>query len=187
VDGSWTAPTNPSVVDGTQVTATQTDTAGNTSPQGSANVADTTAPTAPEKVVVGNGDDFITKDEIDENGNVDAVVTLPDNAKVGDVVVVNGQEHPITQDDITAGTVTVKVPAPAEGEKLEVNATIKDPAGNVSTPVIDEVTRDTVIPGDTTGDGVTDTAPVITIPEALDGVNAAELADGIQTNVTVPT
>ncbi|MER1774798.1 hypothetical protein KC956_19470, partial [Proteus mirabilis] len=40
--------------------------------------------------------------------------------------------------------------------------------------------------GDTDGDGVVDTTPVVTIPEATDGVNADELKDGVQTEVTVP-
>ncbi|MBU5618111.1 hypothetical protein KPY62_13620, partial [Psychrobacter sp. TAE2020] len=64
-----------------------------------------------------------------------------------------------------------------------VTAQITDAAGNSTAPSESvDFAVDATVPGDTTGDGVTDTAPVITIPEALDGVNAAELADGIQTN-----
>ena len=40
--------------------------------------------------------------------------------------------------------------------------------------------------GDTDGDGATDATPVVAIPEAADGVNAEELKDGVQTEVTVP-
>ncbi|HCZ8648726.1 TPA: hypothetical protein O4E70_002677, partial [Proteus mirabilis] len=36
------------------------------------------------------------------------------------------------------------------------------------------------------GNGVVDTTPVVTIPEATDGVNADELKDGVQTEVSVP-
>ncbi|MCG2916498.1 hypothetical protein KZ311_26605, partial [Escherichia coli] len=49
-----------------------------------------------------------------------------------------------------------------------------------------DFTVDTQIPGDTDGDGVVDATPVVTIPEAADGVNAEELKDGVQTEVTVP-
>ncbi|MBN9668687.1 hypothetical protein FJD05_26240, partial [Escherichia coli] len=45
---------------------------------------------------------------------------------------------------------------------------------------------DTQIPGDTDGDGATDATPIVAIPEAADGVNAEELKDGVQTEVTVP-
>ncbi|MBU5618085.1 hypothetical protein KPY62_13490, partial [Psychrobacter sp. TAE2020] len=134
------------LTNGETITATATDKAGNESGPTTIVAGDTTAPTAPDKVVVGNGDAFITADEIDKDGNVDVVVTLPTDAKEGDVVVVNGQEHPITKGDITAGTVTVKVPAPTEGGKLDVEATIKDPAGNVSAPVTEEAVRDTTAP-----------------------------------------
>ncbi|WP_256933004.1 Ig-like domain-containing protein, partial [Psychrobacter sp. BF1] len=134
------------LTNGETITATATDKAGNESGPTTIVAGDTTAPTAPDKVVVGNGDAFITNDEIDKDGNVDVVVTLPTDAKEGDVVVVNGQEHPITKGDLTAGTVTVKVPAPTEGGKLDVEATIKDPAGNTSAPVTEEVTRDTTAP-----------------------------------------
>ena len=57
-----------------------------------------------------------------------------------------------------------------------VTAEITDPAGNTSgqgKPT--DFMVDTQIPGDTDGDGVVDTTPVVTIPEATDGVNADEL------------
>ncbi|MEQ4901992.1 Ig-like domain-containing protein, partial [Proteus vulgaris] len=71
--------------------------------------------------------------------------------------------------------------------KYSVTAEIKDPAGNTSGKgQSTDFTVDTEIPGDTDGDGVVDTTPVVTIPEATNGVNAEELKDGVQTEVTVP-
>ncbi|MBD1567812.1 hypothetical protein, partial [Vibrio sp. S12_S33] len=47
---------------------------------------------------------------------------------------------------------------------------------------------DTTVPGDTDGDGTSDTAPTVTIADAADGsVNVAENSDGLETNVTLPT
>ena len=88
---------------------------------------------------MGNGDAFITADEIDADGNIGVVVGLPDDAVAGDTVVVNGVEQELTADDIAAGEATVKIPAPAEGESLDVTATIKDPAGNESPELTETV------------------------------------------------
>jgi VCBS repeat-containing protein len=120
------------------------DPAGNPSESKSANaVRDTEAPSEPESVTIGNdGDAVITADEIN-NDNVDVTVGLPADAAVGDIVIVNGVEKPLTATDITKGEVVVKVPAPAEGKELIANATIKDPAGNVSDTVTANAIRDT--------------------------------------------
>ncbi|HGW3689224.1 TPA: Ig-like domain-containing protein, partial [Proteus mirabilis] len=88
-----------------------------------------------------------------------------------------------------AGKADVTIPADkvtADGN-YSVTAEITDPAGNTSgqgKPT--DFMVDTQIPGDTDGDGTVDTTPVVTIPEAADGVNADELKDGVQTQVTVP-
>ncbi|MCP9014760.1 Ig-like domain-containing protein, partial [Escherichia coli] len=98
-------------------------------------------------------------------------------------------EHTLTADEVTAGKAAVTIPADkvtADGQ-YSVTAEITDPAGNTSgqgQPT--DFTVDTQIPGDTDGDGVVDATPVVTIPEAADGVNAEELKDGVQTEVTVP-
>ncbi|MEQ5272405.1 Ig-like domain-containing protein, partial [Proteus terrae] len=98
-------------------------------------------------------------------------------------------EHTLTADEVAAGKADVTIPADkvtADG-KYSVTAEITDPAGNTSgkgQPT--DFTVDTQIPGDTDGDGVVDTTPVVTIPEAANGVNAKELEDGVQTEVTVP-
>ncbi|MEM0729748.1 Ig-like domain-containing protein, partial [Proteus mirabilis] len=98
-------------------------------------------------------------------------------------------EHTLTADEVTAGKADVTIPADkvtADGN-YSVTAEITDPAGNTSgqgKPT--DFMVDTQIPGDTDGDGTVDTTPVVTIPEATDGVNADELKDGVQTEVTVP-
>ncbi|WP_201586193.1 Ig-like domain-containing protein [Psychrobacter phenylpyruvicus] len=67
-------------------------------------------------------------------------------------------------------------------------AEITDSAGNSSGPSETVAfTVDATVPGDTDNDGVADQAPVVTIPEAADGVNAEELSNGVETNVTIPT
>ena len=112
------------------------DPAGNTSsPVTETATVDTTAPTAPKDIVIGDGDGFITPDEI-TNGKVDVVVILPETGvSVGDKVIVNGEEHTITAGDLTTGQITVPVTVPPEGQALEVEVSIKDPAGNTSSPV----------------------------------------------------
>ena len=94
-------------------------------------------PSAPESVVIRNGDEWITADEIDADGKVDVKIDLPVDAIAGDSVIVNGEETELTDADILAGNIIVKVDAPNEGETLEVVATIKDAAGNESSPATD--------------------------------------------------
>ncbi|WP_251005387.1 Ig-like domain-containing protein, partial [Escherichia coli] len=70
-----------------------------------------------------------------------------------------------------------------------VEITFEDEKGGKHTVTLEkgaDFTVDTQIPGDTDGDGVVDATPVVTIPEAANGVNAEELKDGVQTEVTVP-
>ncbi|WP_436662216.1 BapA/Bap/LapF family large adhesin [Acinetobacter sp. P1(2025)] len=107
---------------------------------------DNTPPNSPEDVVIGNGDGFITPDEI-ANGTVDVVVVLPETGvSVGDKVIVNGEEHTITAGDLTAGQITVPVTVPPEGQPLEVQVSIKDPAGNTSSTVTETASVDTTAP-----------------------------------------
>ena len=98
---------------------------------------DTTAPSAPDSVIIGNGDEWISAAEIDADGKVDVTIDLPADAVAGDSVIVNGEETELTDADILAGNIIVKVDAPNEGETLEVVATIKDAAGNESSPATD--------------------------------------------------
>ncbi|MBN6743368.1 hypothetical protein JKG47_23505, partial [Acidithiobacillus sp. MC6.1] len=87
-------------------------------------------------------------------------IELPADAKEGDVLTVNGTAQPaLTKAQIDAGQVMVKVDAPAEGQELTVEATITDAAGNQGAPGRDTATVDTIVPGDTNGDGKQDTGP----------------------------
>ncbi|MDR7656645.1 cadherin-like domain-containing protein, partial [Acinetobacter junii] len=49
-------------------------------------------------------------------------------------------------DDLTAGQIKVPVTVPPEGQALEVEVSIKDPAGNTSSPVTETATVDTTAP-----------------------------------------
>ncbi|MBT0311483.1 RTX toxin, partial [Morganella morganii subsp. morganii] len=147
-------------------------------------------------VTIPEAADGVNAKELEDG--VQTEVTVPGGSAAGDTLTLtvtkpDGStetvEHTLTADEVAAGKADVTIPADkvtADG-KYSVTAEITDPAGNTSgkgQPT--DFTVDTQIPGDTDGDGVVDTTPVVTIPEAADGVNAKELEDGVQTEVTVP-
>ena len=152
----------------------------------------------------------------DLKGGIQVEVTLPEGTEVGDTVEVtvktpNGETLPpitvkVEEGDLPGtgdGKVTVTVPNKqfptdekgkiTEGE-YKVTATVKDADGNTSQPSDEAIFKvDTTVPGDSNGDGFAngqgddnDGKPVITIPEAKDGVNASELNNGVQVKVTLP-
>ncbi|MEH8048079.1 Ig-like domain-containing protein [Gallibacterium anatis] len=152
----------------------------------------------------------------DLKGGIQVEVTLPEGTEVGDTVEVtvktpNGETLPpitvkVEEGDLPGtgdGKVTVTVPNKqfptdekgkiTEGE-YKVTATVKDADGNTSQPSDEAIFKvDTTVPGDSNGDGFAngqgddnDGKPVITIPEAKDGVNASELDNGVQVKVTLP-
>jgi hypothetical protein len=130
-----------------EVIASIQDAAGNTStPLSDSAVVDTTAPSAPTLVAIGNGDDLISAAEV-VAGEVDVTVGLPVTGVVsGDIVDVNGVEYTLTDADILAGNVTVKVPmTAAESEDFTATATIKDAAGNTSAPLSDSAVVDILV------------------------------------------
>ncbi|MDY7220152.1 Ig-like domain-containing protein [Denitrificimonas sp. JX-1] len=143
-DGHFEIVVEGGLKDGQDYDVTAKDPSGNASDKETI-TGDAKPPEAPT-VSIGNGDEFITEDEIDGDGNVDVTVGLPSDAKPGDTVVVNGKETELTEEDINKGEVTVKVPAPEEGKTLEVEATIKDQAGNESDPTTGSTTVDTTAP-----------------------------------------
>ena len=147
-------------------------------------------------VTIPEATDGVNADELKDG--VQTQVTVPGGSAAGDTLTLtitkpdgstDTVEHTLTADEVTAGKADVTIPADkvtADGN-YSVTAEITDPAGNTSgqgKPT--DFMVDTQIPGDTDGDGVVDTTPVVTIPEATDGVNADELKDGVQTEVTVP-
>ena len=203
-----TIPADKVTADGNySVTAEITDPAGNTSGQGKPTdfMVDTQIPgdtdgdgvvdTTPV-VTIPEATDGVNADELKDG--VQTQVTVPGGSAAGDTLTLtitkpdgstDTVEHTLTADEVTAGKADVTIPADkvtADGN-YSVTAEITDPAGNTSgqgKPT--DFMVDTQIPGDTDGDGVVDTTPVVTIPEATDGVNADELKDGVQTEVTVP-
>ncbi|WOC20625.1 Ig-like domain-containing protein [Escherichia coli] len=147
-------------------------------------------------VAIPEAADGVNAEELKDG--VQTEVTVPKGSAAGDTLTLtvtkpdgttDTVEHTLTADEVTAGKAAVTIPADkvtADGQ-YSVTAEITDPAGNTSgqgQPT--DFTVDTQIPGDTDGDGVVDATPVVTIPEAADGVNAEELKDGVQTEVTVP-
>ncbi|WP_244581774.1 Ig-like domain-containing protein, partial [Escherichia coli] len=129
---------------------------------------------------------------------IQAEVTVPAGSAEGDTVTLTVSnpdgttdtvEHKLTAKEVEDGKANVAIPADkvtADGQ-YSVTAEITDPAGNTSGQgQATDFVVDTQIPGDTDGDGAVDATPVVTIPEAADGVNAEELKDGVQTEVTVP-
>ncbi|GAF53124.1 hypothetical protein [Psychrobacter sp. JCM 18900] len=147
---------------------------------------DTTAPDAPTDIYVGNDDAFINAAEIDDNGKVDVIIGLPDNASVGDIITVNGIKQKLTNDDIENKNVTVKINAPAEGEALDVTASITDAAGNESDELSETVgIVDTIAPGEQ--EDADPVAPVVALSDdEAGGVSASEFENGVQVNVTLP-
>ncbi|WP_426466552.1 beta strand repeat-containing protein [Proteus mirabilis] len=203
-----TIPADKVTADGNySVTAEITDPAGNTSGQGKPTdfMVDTQIPgdtdgdgtvdTTPV-VTIPEAADGVNADELKDG--VQTEVTVPGGSAAGDTLTLtitkpdgstDTVEHTLTADEVAAGKADVTIPADkvtADGN-YSVTAEITDPAGNTSgqgKPT--DFMVDTQIPGDTDGDGTVDTTPVVTIPEAADGVNADELKDGVQTEVTVP-
>src|SRR5690554_4576919 len=144
-DGSYTVELDEPLTNGEEVEVTATDEAGNESEPTTAAAPDTTAPDAPT-VTIGDGDEYISAAEIDEDGNVTVTIALPGDAKAGDTLTVNGDEIELTEAHLTAGEVVTQVAAPAEGETLEVTATVTDAAGNESEPGTASATVDTTAP-----------------------------------------
>ncbi|MFC3140911.1 retention module-containing protein, partial [Shewanella submarina] len=121
------------------VTATVTDTAGNSASGSDSAVLDyteTPAPQAPTVVLEtdANNDGYISEDELN-GGQVNITVTLADDAQVGDTLVVTDQDGnvifdgTVTQDMLDNG-LPLSIDPPATGTQLEVTATITDANGN---------------------------------------------------------
>ncbi|MFH3987416.1 Ig-like domain-containing protein, partial [Acinetobacter baumannii] len=115
-----------------------------------------------------------------EGAEITLTITRPDNTT-------ETITHTVTKDEVTAGKVSMDIPKDAvqNGQNsVDVSLTQGNNPAKPGNKV--EFATDGQIPGDTDGDGVVDTTPVVTIPEAANGVNADELKDGVQTEVTVP-
>ncbi|EFK6875567.1 RTX toxin, partial [Escherichia coli] len=97
------------------------------------------------------------------------------------------ETHTVSKDEAADGAVSMVVPkgSVVDGQNsVSVSLTQGSNPAKAGNKV--EFVVDGQVPGDTNGDGVADTTPVVTIPEATGGVNAKELKDGVQAEVTVP-
>ncbi|MFN3580443.1 MAG: retention module-containing protein, partial [Pseudomonas sp.] len=146
------------------------------------------APSLPEKLAPGltivediNGDGIINADELD--GDIDVLVTLPDDANPGDTLTVSdgssSQTIILTPEDIENGSVNVSFPPPADGETITVTGSISDSSGNSSPETTTSATLDLSPPS----------APGVTIVEDSNGdgvINADELDGDIDVLITLP-
>ncbi|HJF74723.1 MAG TPA: Ig-like domain-containing protein [Gallibacterium anatis] len=156
----------------------------------------------------------VNADELSDGIKVQ--VTLPKGTQVGDTVTLtvkadDGTEKEVTytvkQSDDVNGATPVEIPIakdnlPKDADNsvdgaYTVTAKVTDPAGNSSLPSTPaNFTVDTTVPGDSDGNGVVNEQdanggkPVVAIPEATDAdgntINADDLKDGVQVNVTLP-
>ncbi|MDP9835273.1 VCBS repeat-containing protein [Neorhizobium huautlense] len=156
------------------INATLADPAGNTSDITTViAVVDTTAPGLPV-ISIGNGDGFILPGEI-TGGNVSVSVSLAGTGAVaGDILTINGTPTTLTAQDITTGSVTASILAPADGGTLNVSASLTDAAGNSSPIASVSAVVDTTVP----------TAPAVTLGNGDAYINAAEVIGG-RVNVSV--
>ncbi|MGE7368843.1 BapA/Bap/LapF family prefix-like domain-containing protein [Neorhizobium sp. NPDC001467] len=129
------------------VTVSYTDAGGNVSPSTVVSaLVDTTPPTV-GGLTLGDGVGAIGSAEI-TGGSVAASVSLAGSgAAAGDVLTVNGVSVTLTEAQILAGTATVPVTVPGNGQTLFVTATLTDAAGNTSPIATASATVDTTAPG----------------------------------------
>ncbi|QOD11838.1 hypothetical protein IEE84_07895 [Psychrobacter sp. 28M-43] len=187
-NGDYTVDTSGDpLINGETVTATVTDPAGNTSePSLTAAPGDETAPAAPMIDTPIAGDNAVNGDEaeagfaITGTGEPGATITLTNGSS-------NVIGTSIVNSDGTWSVAVNEAAIAAMGEGPEtITATATDLSNNVSTPTTAEIIVDTMVPGGEEGAAIV--APVVVIDdEADDGVNAEEFADGVQTQVTLPT
>ncbi|WP_231924162.1 Ig-like domain-containing protein [Gallibacterium genomosp. 1] len=156
----------------------------------------------------------VNADELSDGIKVQ--VTLPKGTQVGDTVTLTvkadaGTEQEVTytvkQGDDVNGATPVEIPIAKDNlpkgtdnavdGNYTVTAKVTDPAGDSSLPSTPaNFTVDTTVPGDSDGNGVVNEQdanggkPVVAIPEATDAdgntINADDLKDGVQVNVTLP-
>ncbi|MDZ4904177.1 RTX toxin, partial [Escherichia coli] len=191
-DNKVTVPADK-VKNNTEVTATAKDPGGNESAPVTVTsktdgVADAPALTIPEVA-----DSVANAAELKDG--LQAEVKLPAGTVEGAVITLTvthpdqsteNVTHNVTGDEVTAGKVSMDIPEDAvvDGQNsVRVSLTQGSNPAKAGNTV--EIVVDGQVPGDTNGDGVADTTPVVTIPEATGGVNAKELKDGVQAEVTV--
>lgn len=105
-----------------------------------------TAPAAPTVVITEdtNDDGVLSNGELE--GTVGVLITVPDDAIVGDTLVItnpDGTKDTVTiTEDIIDNGVVKEYPAPNDGDTIKVEAVIEDADGNQSPPSSDEAIID---------------------------------------------
>ncbi|MCO3381736.1 surface adhesion protein [Pseudomonas aeruginosa] len=153
--GNWSFTPGTPLTNGTVINAVAQDAAGNTSGPDSTTV-DSVAPATPV---------------IDPSNGVELSGTAEPGVRV---ILTDGNGNPIGQTLADGSGNWTFTPSTPLANGTVVNAVAQDPAGNTSGPA--STTVDTVAPA----------TPVINASEAADTwINAAEIGDGIQVDVTV--
>ncbi|HGX2036413.1 TPA: Ig-like domain-containing protein, partial [Escherichia coli] len=182
------------VKDNSEVTGVAKDPSGNESDPSTVTSKTDGVADAPVLSIPEVTDGYANADELKDG--LQAEVTLP--AGTAEVAVITltvtrpdktteNVTHTVTKDEVAAGKVSMDIPKDAviDGQN-SVSVTLTQGSNPAKPGNVVDFAADTQIPGDTDGDGATDATPVVAIPEAADGVNAEELKDGVQTEVTVP-
>ncbi|MCV6623527.1 MAG: retention module-containing protein, partial [Cellvibrionaceae bacterium] len=112
------------------------DAAGNVSEQASDSATMNLQPMRSPAIVFvddSSGDGEVNKEEVGSKTELTVDIVLPAGVEPGDklIVVVDGTEReiPITQQIIDDKKVSIKVPTPGDGEKVNVKAKVEDPTG----------------------------------------------------------
>ncbi|AFT70278.1 Thrombospondin type 3 repeat family [Alloalcanivorax dieselolei B5] len=176
--GNWSVTPDTPLADGTNVSVTATDEAGNTSAPATIGV-DALAPAAPTIEDALDDVDPGTGPILPGGSTNDDTPTLRGMAEANSTVE-------IFQDGLSVGTVQTDasgnwsfvVPAALADGTYGFTATVTDEAGNTSDPSTSfDVTVDTVAPD----------APTLSIADAADGiVDSNEMVDGVQAEVGLP-
>ena len=185
---------NDKIKDNSDVTASAKDPSGNKSDDVTVTAKPDPVSDIPVLSIPEVDDGYANADELKDG--LQAEVTLPAGTVEGAEITLtvtrpdNTTEtitYTVTKDDVAAGKISIDIPKDAvqNGQNsVDVSLTQGNNPAKPGNKV--DFAVDGQIPGDTDGDGMVDTTPVVTIPEATDGVNADELKDGVQTEVTVP-
>jgi hypothetical protein len=181
--GNWSLVPVPALSDGTSISITATDAAGNTStPTGvvvDAGLDDTIAPTAPLISTIMDDAGSATGPVANGGSTDDNLPTLVGTAEAGSIVHIYLEG--VLLDSVVADAVgawSYTLTTPLVNANHSFTATSQDAANNESVPSTPYAitVQDNIGPGGLAGSD----APTLAIAEAVGGIDAAELADGIQ-------
>lgn len=192
-DGTFSVTLDPAQTEGGTVSVVLKDAAGNTSAPATATAPDLGVepePLGTPTLDIPEAADDI--DAVDLDDGIDARVGLPNGTNVGDTIVItltsNGVStdvtHVVIGDDIALGYVNINLGATYADGFYSVVAILRTADGRdspPSTPVTFNLSGDEGSYG-----GTPLGRPDLTIDEAADGVDAGELADGIEARVSLP-